>query len=442
MILTGMLIYVPSAERAGVAALVCVVALCNLNFFRPHKNKMLFWLSQLAFILSTIKYVTALVLTVAELEGANAVDVDAVQDAHARVDGIGVFLIFLDISFLTAAVCLILVSVKSVKREAAHGKGVSSATWQNQDENKNNNDKRGIVRRRSPSVQVAPTPSSSAPSSSAPAEDDDEHHDEPHVVQRRVTSLMESHHKHEQRLHRVHSERQYQSTRKTQARIHARLMVKRSRVLSKVPLFSNVPDDGIAAILDVTKFERFEAGEVLCRQGAEADTFYILISGRAAVSVTQPAPPEMGGESVAGGLLEFRVGILKELDVLGEGCLLFDGERVRNATVTAVQTTEALSLHREELTRLMAEGVLDSMVLYSMRHVRETRASTTVAIVAAQSSPAALVQGAAEEGEQGTSTSVGELKAPPLVGAPGLQLPSIAVPADSGAAGGGGVVLL
>ena len=33
MVLTGMLIYIPSASRAGIAALLCVVACCNLNYF-------------------------------------------------------------------------------------------------------------------------------------------------------------------------------------------------------------------------------------------------------------------------------------------------------------------------------------------------------------------------------------------------------------------------
>ena len=37
MILTGMLIYVPPTSRAGIAVLVCVVAVANLNYFRPHK---------------------------------------------------------------------------------------------------------------------------------------------------------------------------------------------------------------------------------------------------------------------------------------------------------------------------------------------------------------------------------------------------------------------
>ena len=73
---------------------------------------------------------------------------------------------------------------------------------------------------------------------------------------------------------------------------------------------------------------------------------------------------------------------MSELDVFGEGCLLESGgERVRNATVTATADVQALSLHRDEMTRLMKEGVLDSLTLYSMRGVREQRASTTAAAV-------------------------------------------------------------
>ena len=39
-----------------------------------------------------------------------------------------------------------------------------------------------------------------------------------------------------------------------------------------------------------------------------------------------------------------------------------------------------------DLARLMAEGVLDSIVLYSMRRVRETRATETAAVVTATAS--------------------------------------------------------
>ena len=42
---------------------------------------------------------------------------------------------------------------------------------------------------------------------------------------------------------------------------------------------------------------------------------------------------------------------------------------------------QTLSLHRDDVTRLMAEGVLDSLTLYSMRDVRAQRASTTAAVL-------------------------------------------------------------
>ena len=64
MILTGMLIYVPSTSRAGIATLVCVIAVANLNFFEPHKNNLLFWLTQISFITTTAKYIVALLLSV------------------------------------------------------------------------------------------------------------------------------------------------------------------------------------------------------------------------------------------------------------------------------------------------------------------------------------------------------------------------------------------
>ena len=63
MILTGALIYVPPTSRAGIAILVCVIAIANLNYFKPHKNKVLFVLSQISFITTTAKYTVALLLS-------------------------------------------------------------------------------------------------------------------------------------------------------------------------------------------------------------------------------------------------------------------------------------------------------------------------------------------------------------------------------------------
>ena len=96
MILTGMLIYIPPTLRAGIAAIICVVACCDLNYFRPHKSIAPFWLSQVAWVATTAKYVTALLLS------ANT---DARESSM-----IGQFLIGVDVTFMGTSVCSLFVA--------------------------------------------------------------------------------------------------------------------------------------------------------------------------------------------------------------------------------------------------------------------------------------------------------------------------------------------
>ena len=120
-----MLIYVPPAERAGVAALVCMVALCNLNYFRPHKNTLLFWLSQLSFVITTCKYITALVLSVAQHEAgeAGAGGGAGAEAQRRRVETIGAFLITLDVLFVLSGVATVTAAVWSLRRKMRGGAG-------------------------------------------------------------------------------------------------------------------------------------------------------------------------------------------------------------------------------------------------------------------------------------------------------------------------------
>ena len=98
MILTGMLIYVPPTSRAGIAILVCVVACCNLNYFQPHKNKVLFWLSEISFITTLSKYTVALLLS------------SSYNDQN-EIQIIGTLLIVLDFGFMISSVLAILISL-------------------------------------------------------------------------------------------------------------------------------------------------------------------------------------------------------------------------------------------------------------------------------------------------------------------------------------------
>ena len=89
MILTGVLIYIPQSLRAGSAAIICVLAVASLNYFRPHKNLAPFWLSEISWVVTTSKYVTALLLN------------NDTEDNQKEY--IGRFLIGVDITFLISS---------------------------------------------------------------------------------------------------------------------------------------------------------------------------------------------------------------------------------------------------------------------------------------------------------------------------------------------------
>ncbi len=94
-----MLIYVPTLARASVAIILCLLAIANLNFFEPHKNRVLFWLTQLSFIVTATKYVTTLML--------GAKDEDLGEGSHAAI---GTMLISLDLFFLVSSIISIIMA--------------------------------------------------------------------------------------------------------------------------------------------------------------------------------------------------------------------------------------------------------------------------------------------------------------------------------------------
>jgi hypothetical protein len=55
MVLTGILIYIPKASRASAGAVVCTLAIANLNYFHPHKSAAPFWLTQVSFMTMCFK---------------------------------------------------------------------------------------------------------------------------------------------------------------------------------------------------------------------------------------------------------------------------------------------------------------------------------------------------------------------------------------------------
>ena len=105
---------------------------------------------------------------------------------------------------------------------------------------------------------------------------------------------------------------------------------------------------------------RYLGGQILFHMGDEGGSFHIIVRGRVKVTI-----PSSSGE-------ELILAILATGDLLGE-LSLFDG-KPRSATVQAVEETETLCLHREDLLALMRNrfGIVEKILEVLARRIRDT----------------------------------------------------------------------
>jgi CRP/FNR family transcriptional regulator, cyclic AMP receptor protein len=112
-------------------------------------------------------------------------------------------------------------------------------------------------------------------------------------------------------------------------------------LLGQVPVFSALSPDELQRVAQVAVPRRFEAGEIVFKEGDEGSTCYIVRSGRARAVHEHP-----DGRSIT--LAHFAPG-----DIFGE-MSMFDGER-RSATVETTEGTEAIAILSADMHRLLRE---------------------------------------------------------------------------------------
>ncbi len=131
-------------------------------------------------------------------------------------------------------------------------------------------------------------------------------------------------------------------------------------LLHHVPVFSALSPEELAKVAQVAVPRRFEAGEVVFKEGDEGSTCYVVRSGRARAVREHP-----DGRSIT--LAHFEPG-----DIFGEMAML-DGER-RSATVESIERTEAIAILSGDMHRLLREYPDISVKLIAAlgRRLRET----------------------------------------------------------------------
>lgn len=116
-------------------------------------------------------------------------------------------------------------------------------------------------------------------------------------------------------------------------------------MLLKTKAFHKIPPANIQAIFMRMQQINYQSGDVILKQGAEGDYFYVLIRGTALV--TRETPLSKEGIKLA----ELQVG-----DTFGEEALISDAKR--NATVTMQSDGAVMRLGKDDFKKLLNEPML------------------------------------------------------------------------------------
>lgn len=117
-------------------------------------------------------------------------------------------------------------------------------------------------------------------------------------------------------------------------------------MLLQAKAFHKIPPANIQAIFMRMQQINYRSGDVILKQGAEGDYFYVLIRGSALV--TRETPLSKEGIKLA----ELHVG-----DTFGEEALI--SEAKRNATVTMQSDGAVMRLGKDDFKKLLNEPMLD-----------------------------------------------------------------------------------
>jgi CRP-like cAMP-binding protein len=175
-----------------------------------------------------------------------------------------------------------------------------------------------------------------------------------------------------------------------------------TELLTRVPLFSELSEEELTQVTEVAVPRRFQAGEVVFREGDTSNTCYVIRSGHA-----RAVRENSDGRSIT--LAHFGPG-----DIFGELAML-DDER-RSATVDALEQTEAIAILGPDMRRLLRDhpDMAVKLVAGLGRRLRETNerlarqsfqtVQSRVATVLAQLVDAARAEGAGDGDVLITST--------------------------------------
>jgi len=135
----------------------------------------------------------------------------------------------------------------------------------------------------------------------------------------------------------------------------------KTNLLSKIPLFSVLPEDELDHLQSMLSIKTLQAGEILFREGEQGEHFYILTEGRLEILLGVETEEELILNTLGPG------------EYLGEMSLIVPGGE-RTATARACKDAVLLAMSRDEFTNLLDHY---PVLAHSMVRVLSNRLDST-----------------------------------------------------------------
>ena len=112
IMLTGMLLFTSEKPmvRSVLATMICIAMCINLNYFKPHRNRIVFWVEQAANLSSTTKYLVAVVIAASDGENERSSNIagsasSATADTSNQEEQMmGIILVAFDVMVMVVSV--------------------------------------------------------------------------------------------------------------------------------------------------------------------------------------------------------------------------------------------------------------------------------------------------------------------------------------------------
>ena len=184
------------------------------------------------------------------------------------------------------------------------------------------------------------------------------------TIQRHASLVQDEFNLHEKGLQIRLKKRQERAKRSTQLRLLARSRLKNSKALRKSTIFKDLNDEEIALLIDQMSYKKRYKGDILCKQDDLSDNFYVIVAGKAVVTIHADDKVDDNDDSRTPPA-EVPVGHLSELQFFGESALLaVSDEEIphRTATVRVLsEKLELLCLHRSNFFKLMEKSATNTI---------------------------------------------------------------------------------